>query len=67
MSSDGPIVEEVRRRRCEISSRFDDDIDLYGKHIQELQQKYRHRLVSQITVVPARPQVAPRGPARDKG
>lgn len=51
MSSDGPIVDEVRRRRGEISTRFGDDLDRYGEHIRELQDQYRDRLVNQITVV----------------
>lgn len=53
MTSDGPIVDEVRQRREQISDRFGNDIDRYGEHIRELQEKYRARLVSQIKVVPA--------------
>ena len=52
MTSDGPIVEDVRRRRSEISSRFGDDLEQYGKHLIELQRTYRDRLVGQIAVVP---------------
>ena len=55
MSSDGPIVDEVRRRRAEISARYGDDLDRYGQHLREIQGQYRDRLVSQVTVVPARP------------
>lgn len=55
MSSDGPIVDEVRQRRTEISARYGDDLDRYGQHLRELQGQYRDRLVSQVTVVPARP------------
>lgn len=55
MTSDSPIVEEVRRRRAEISREFGDDLDRYGEHIRELQEQYRDRLVSQVTVVPAQP------------
>lgn len=54
MTSDSPLVEEVRRRRAEISARFGDDLDRYGEHLQELQKQYGDRLVSQVTVVPAR-------------
>ena len=59
MRSDSPLVEEVRRRRTEISTRFGDDVDRYGRHIQEFQQRYRSRLVSQITVIPAHGDSAP--------
>ncbi len=51
MSSDGPIVDEVRRRRSEISARFGDDLDRYGEHIRALQERYRDRLVNQVTIV----------------
>jgi hypothetical protein len=52
-NSDGPIVDEVRRRREEISRRFGDDLDRYGEHLQKLQEQYRDRLVNQITIVRA--------------
>ena len=55
VNSDGPIVDEVRRRRGEISTRFGDDLDRYGEHIRELQEQYRDRLVNQITVVRGSP------------
>ena len=51
MSSDGPIVDEVRRRRGAISTRFGDDLDRYGEHIRELQEQYQDRIVNQIAVV----------------
>ncbi len=54
MPSDSPIVEEVRRRRGELSKRFEDDVYKYGRHLMEYQQRFQDRLVSQITVVPAR-------------
>ncbi len=54
MKSDSPIVDEVRQRRSTISSRFDDDLDRYAAHLIELQERYRDRLVSQVTVVPER-------------
>jgi len=60
MSSDGPIVDEVRQRRGQISTRFDDDLDRYGKHLLELQKKYLDRLVNQITVVQGTMQAAGR-------
>jgi hypothetical protein len=55
MTSDSPIVEEVRRRRAEISTQFGDDLDRFGEHLRELQEQYRDRLVSQVTVVRAQP------------
>jgi hypothetical protein len=58
MIGDGPIVEEVRERRGEISTRFGDDLDRYGEHIMELQKQYRDRLVNQITVVRGSPRPA---------
>lgn len=58
MSTDGPIVDEVRKRRGEISARFGDDLDRYGEHIMELQKQYRDRLVNQVTVVRGSPRHA---------
>ena len=54
MSFDSPIVEEVRKRRCELSERFGHDLRAYYEHLQEVQAKYRSRIVSQITVIPSR-------------
>lgn len=54
MSSDSPIVDEVRRRRHEISARFEHDLGAYAKHLQKLQEQYRARVVSQVTVVAPR-------------
>lgn len=62
MNSDGPIVDDVRRRRGEISTRFGDDLDRYFQHIRELQEQHRDRLVNQITVV--RGQQGPREQAK---
>ena len=52
MTSDSPIVEEVRQRRHQISERFGHDLQAYYRHLKELEEKYRDRVVSQITVVP---------------
>jgi len=54
MSLDSPIVEEVRKRRCELSERFGHDLRSYYEHLQEVQAKYQSRIVSQITVIPSR-------------
>ena len=56
--SDSPIVDEVRERRSEISRRYGDDLVEYGKHLMDIQEAYRARLVSQIAVVPVRPRPA---------
>ena len=51
MTADSPIVEEVRKRRCEISERFGHDLDAYCKHLREEQAKHPLRVVDQITIV----------------
>jgi len=48
---DGPLVEEVRRRRHEISEEFGHDVRRYGEHLKEFQERFADRLVDQITVV----------------
>ena len=53
MKSESPIVEEVRRRAQEISERFGHDLQAYARHLKEIEDKYRSRVVSQVTVVPA--------------
>jgi len=55
MSSDGPIVDAVRGRRGQISKRFGDDLERYGRHVMELQRRYGERLVNQIAVVRGAP------------
>ncbi|RJP32719.1 MAG: hypothetical protein C4547_13460 [Phycisphaerales bacterium] len=55
MSADGPIVEEVRQRRHEISERFGHDLKAYAEHLKRVEEKYRDQVVSQITVVPSTP------------
>lgn len=51
-STDSPIVQEVRERRHQISERFGHDLQAYYRHLKEIEQKHRNRVVSQITVVP---------------
>lgn len=48
---DGPLVEEVRQRRHEISAEHDHDIRRYGEHLMKWQERFADRLVDQITVV----------------
>ena len=57
-TSDSAIVDEVRTRRSEIRRRFGDDLVEYGKHLMDMQEAYRDRLVSQVAVVPGRPKAA---------
>lgn len=59
MTEDGEIVGEVRKRAMEISARYGHDLRRYFKHVQEVQEQYKDRLVSQITVVPVRPRRSP--------
>jgi hypothetical protein len=54
MIADSPIVAEVRKRRCELSERFGNDLRAYYEHIREVQHKYQSRVISQSTVVPSR-------------
>lgn len=51
MNTDSPIVEEVRKRRCELSERFGHDLCAYYEHLQQVQAKYQSRIVDQVTVV----------------
>jgi hypothetical protein len=53
MSTDSPIVEEVRARRADISSRFNDDPHRYFEHLKELERQLQDRLVDQVTVAPS--------------
>ena len=55
MKDDSPIVKEVRRRRMEISARFDHDLEQYLTHLREIERRFADRVVSQVTVIrPAR-------------
>jgi len=54
MIADSPIVAEVRKRRCELSERFGHDLRAYYEHLREVQDKYRSRVVGQVTVVRSR-------------
>jgi hypothetical protein len=51
VSGESPIVDEVRRRRRELSARYGDDVRQYAEHLKQVQCQYASRLVSQITVV----------------
>lgn len=57
MSSDSAIVDEVRRRRQELSERYGHDLRRYAEHLRELESQHAARVVSQLTVV--RPADAP--------
>jgi hypothetical protein len=41
MKADSPIVEEVRRRRMEISARFDHDLEKYMAHLRDIERAMR--------------------------
>ena len=47
-----PIIEEVRQVRHKIEAECEDDPQKYYEHIQQVQEKYRNRLV-QRTAKPA--------------
>ncbi|MEW6742315.1 MAG: hypothetical protein AB1486_06115 [Planctomycetota bacterium] len=56
MKSDSPIVDEVRRRRQELSERYGHDLQRYAQHLREVEARNAARVVSQVTVVrPAEP------------
>jgi len=55
MKTESPIVDEVRKRAHEISERYGHDLQAYARHLKEIEDKYRSRVVSQVTVVPASP------------
>ena len=40
-----PIIEEVRQLRHQIEAEIEDDPQKYYEHIQQVQDKYRNRLV----------------------
>ncbi len=45
------MVEEVRRRRLEISARFDHDLAQYLTHLREIERRIADRVVGQVTVI----------------
>jgi len=51
MTTDGPIVDEVRERARQISERFGHDLKAYARHLREIAEQNRDRVVNQITVV----------------
>ena len=55
---DSPLVDEVRLQAMEISKRFQHDLKAYGKYLKDRQKKHGNRVVSQITVVPERPNIS---------
>jgi len=54
---ESPIVEEVRRRRLELSGQWGHDLRRYGAHLRDVEAAHAPKVVSQITVVrsPDRP------------
>jgi hypothetical protein len=53
MKAESPIVEEVRRRRMEISARFDHNLEKYVAHLKEIERQCQDRVVNQVTVIRA--------------
>lgn len=53
MSSESPIVEEVRRRAFAQSEKYGHDLRKYAEHLHEIEQRHRDRVVDQITIVSA--------------
>lgn len=51
MSTDSPIVQEVRERAMRAEERFDYDLHKYCEHLRQQEQQHPERIVSQITVV----------------
>ncbi|HEV3448383.1 MAG TPA: hypothetical protein VG099_27350 [Gemmataceae bacterium] len=51
MKADSPIVEEVRGRRMQISSRFDHDLEKYVAHLRDIERQHAGRVVSQINII----------------
>lgn len=56
MNSESAIVNEVRERAMAISDRFGHDLHQYAEYLRRMQAdpRNRDRVVSQVTVVPAR-------------
>lgn len=46
MINDDPAIDEIRKIRCQISQRFDNDPKKLVAYYIELQKKYRHRLTN---------------------
>ena len=59
MKADSPIVKEIRRRRMEISLRFDHDLEKYAAHLKEIERQYQNRVVNQVKVIRAPSAVEP--------
>ena len=60
MSADSSIVEELRKRRHEISERLEHDRQADARHLKEIEHKYCDRVVSQVKAA------APRTEANNK-
>jgi hypothetical protein len=64
VSSDSPIVADVRKRRCEISEQHGNDLRTYYQHLLQLQSGVGSRLVDQLTVVQSARRPAPPNSSR---
>ena len=51
MTSESPIVQEVRERAMKISERFGHDLHKYGEYLREQEKQHPERVVNQIAVI----------------
>lgn len=51
MTTDGPIVQQVREAAAKISERFGHDLRRYCSYLRSKQAKSGHPVVGQVTVV----------------
>lgn len=53
-----PIVEEVRKIRGEIESELGDDPKAYYRHLIQLQEQWKERLVTRTPLPPLKTKIA---------
>jgi hypothetical protein len=53
MTSNSPVVEEVRARAMNISARYGHDLRRYAKHLAQLEAEHPSRVVEQHRIEPA--------------
>ena len=53
------LVEEVRKRREELMSKYDFDVDKIYEMLKEREKKVKDKLVSQIVIVSDKEKVLP--------
>lgn len=55
MKEESILIDEVRQRAFKISEKFGHDLKAYARHLKEIEEANRSRVVSQITVVAPKP------------